>query len=503
MTTRTVEESMDPILLLHAQARRLRQVSMVLGDEDRVSLTDDLDDIVRSLSYLVTRLCQKRDNAELWLVFTAMAGSFPSDTDILGAAQFRDSNSQDAFFDWLIPATVVAAVWGGSVAMDMRIVSDRPIVDVDACARYDRHTGIQRVERETVPLWNRDHDIELVAWTRRSGAYRSLTVRERDRVLNWGGPRSEEIEGEAVLFIVPWRTTVVLPEVTDKRKSSRLRAIAKHSGSRVTAIGYDVIPLTSPELLPSDHGSDFVEYLGMIQQASVVAGISQSATEEFHGYIESAGLAETDSLRIEACELPTAVPDSVRLTGERVERTTPVVLCVGSHEPRKNHVAVLFSAERLWREGHDFEVWFFGGGGWGTDFDEQAEALRKRGRKVLLKKGVSDAVLWEAYRDARFTVFPSLHEGFGLPAAESLSFGTPVITGDYGSTREIAERGGSIMVDPRDDSQIHDAMKLLLTDDEEHERLSAEALAIPVRTWAEYADDLWNLMIVDSVVTRG
>lgn len=499
----TIEEAADAASLLAAQARRLRQVSLLLGGADHVALADDRDDIIRSLSYLVGRVYGGKDDAELWLLFTAMSGAFPSDVDIERAIRFRDENSQDTFFDWMIPATATAAVWGGSASMDMMIVSDRPVVDVTACARYDRHTGIQRVERETIPLWNRHHAIELVAWTRRASAYRSLTTRERDRVLNWGGPRSPEIDGETALFTVPWRTTIVLPEVTDKRQSSRLRAIAKHSGSRIAAIAYDVIPLTSPELLPSDHGSDFVEYLGMMQYASVVAGISQSATEEFHGYFESAGIPETAYLRVEACELPTAVPDSVRLSGESVVREIPVVLCVGSHEPRKNHVAVLFAAERLWREGHRFELWFFGGGGWGTDFDVQAEALRKRGRKVLLKKGVSDAVLWEAYRDARFTVFPSLHEGFGLPAAESLSFGTPVITTDYGSTREIAERGGSIMVDPRNDAQIHDAMKLLLTDDVEHRRLSEEALAIPVRTWGEYADDLWKLMIVESVVHHG
>ena len=97
---------------------------------------------------------------------------------------------------------------------------------------------------------------------------------------------------------------------------------------------------------------------------------------------------------------------------------------------------------------------------------------------------------------SRFTVFPSLHEGFGLPAAESLSFGTPVITTDYGSTREIAERGGSIMVNPRSDAEIHDAMQLLLTDDETYSRLVAEATAMIPRTWDEYANELWEKLVI-------
>ena len=40
-------------------------------------------------------------------------------------------------------------------------------------------------------------------------------------------------------------------------------------------------------------------------------------------------------------------------------------------------------------------------------------------------------------------VFPSVHEGYGLPVAESLALGTPVITTEYGSTAEIAAGGGA------------------------------------------------------------
>ena len=89
-------------------------------------------------------------------------------------------------------------------------------------------------------------------------------------------------------------------------------------------------------------------------------------------------------------------------------------------------------------------------------------------------------------------MFPSLNEGFGLPVAEALACGTPTITSGYGAMAEIAEGGGAVLVDPRDDRSIADALRRVLTDDAEHARLAAEALARPSRTWDDYARDAWG-----------
>ena len=87
-------------------------------------------------------------------------------------------------------------------------------------------------------------------------------------------------------------------------------------------------------------------------------------------------------------------------------------------------------------------------------------------------RALSDDLLWAAYRLAHCVVFPSLNEGFGLPVAESLACGTPVVTSGFGSMREIARHGGAILVDPRDDHDIAAGLRLMLTDRELHETLS-------------------------------
>ena len=190
--------------------------------------------------------------------------------------------------------------------------------------------------------------------------------------------------------------------------------------------------------------------------------------------------------------LPVEVPPPVGQT-EAVD-DVPLVMSVGSFEPRKSQLAVLHAAERLWREGHAFRLRFIGGGGWRTQFDAELNRLAAAGRDVAVTVRMTDEELWRTYRRARFSVFPSLHEGYGLPVAESLAYGTPALTTDYGSTAEIAAEGGALTVDPRDDDALVDAMRRLLTDDDLVAELEQAAGARPIRTWDDYARELWDVL---------
>jgi len=485
--------------ILEDQANRLDVVARHFG-LPVASATTAVDRSIVNIEIIVDHIYATGDGGDLWLLLTALSGAFPYDRDVEHALTFRDQYTAAEFSDWVIAASAIAAIAGDASPHPMRIVSDLPFVDVSACSLYDRQTGIQRVERETMPRWVRDHNVQLVAWTPRDGSYRSLREKERRRVVAWGTHKDvpEDHVDPELEFLVPWKTTIVLPEVPNHDQSGRLRGIARHSGNKVTAIGYDMIPMMSPELMPRDMGSDFLEYLGVIKHSHTVAGISQSATNEFRGYFTAVSKEDPADTRVVAVALPTAVPQK-ELDTPRPDSDEVIVLCVGSHEPRKNHGTVLHAAEKLWREGLDFQLWFFGGGGWGTDFDDLVANLKKKGRKIELRKAVSDSVLWDAYRRASFTVFPSLHEGFGLPIAEALAFGTPAITTNYGSTAEIAVAGGCIMIDPRSDDEVHGAMRTLLTEPEVLERLSTEARGIPLTTWDDYASSLWKVLVDDVV----
>ena len=176
-----------------------------------------------------------------------------------------------------------------------------------------------------------------------------------------------------------------------------------------------------------------------------------------------------------------------------------MVLVVGSHEPRKNHLAVLHAAELLWREGLRFNLVLVGAGSWRADEYERCASLTRAGRPVQSIRGLPDRLLGLPTGSRTARVFPSLNEGFGLPVAESLAVGTPVITSDFGCMRDIvAPHGtplGGLFVDPRDDDSIVDALRTMLTDDATYNRLRSETAQHGLRTWDDYADELWSFLV--------
>jgi glycosyltransferase involved in cell wall biosynthesis len=119
----------------------------------------------------------------------------------------------------------------------------------------------------------------------------------------------------------------------------------------------------------------------------------------------------------------------------------------------------------------------------------ETHALEKR---VFLTGFVPDEDLVFLYNRAYALVFPSLVEGFGLPAVEAMACGTPVIASNAGSLPEVVGDAG-VYFDPTDVGSIAEAMIALLRRPEERAVLSRRALDRATRfTWAASARGLLN-----------
>jgi glycosyltransferase involved in cell wall biosynthesis len=448
------------------------------------------------LDALVRAVADSLDDRRLWILLVATTGAFPLAEHVRAARRALAVSAIEHRFSAYLRAASELAVRSDGIPSHLEVVSGGVVADVDFCARHLHNTGIQRVVRQTVSRWSDRSALTLVGWSDRGAAMRTLSAQEKRRVVDWNAAKHEKpepVSDAPATIVLPVDSTVAVVEVPRAELCGPLAALAEFSGNRVLAIGYDAIPVVSADTVPAAETERFVQYLSFIKHADTVAAISESVREEFAGFASSVtpqGLAGPRSIAI---SLPVDAPDA-RPAAPTAHDSSPLVLCVGSQEPRKNHDAVLYAAEVLWREGVDFRLRFIGRGSlWFTKgFDKRIAALAKNGRDVAVLRGIDDEQMLAMYREARFTVFPSLQEGYGLPVAESIAERTPVITTAYGSTGEIARDGGCLTIDPRDDESIVTAMRRLLTDDGAVAALIDEIDRRPRRTWDDYASELWS-----------
>jgi glycosyltransferase involved in cell wall biosynthesis len=86
-------------------------------------------------------------------------------------------------------------------------------------------------------------------------------------------------------------------------------------------------------------------------------------------------------------------------------------------------------------------------------------------RRVLFKGHLPESEFAQLFSAASGLVFPSLHEGFGIPPLEAMRLGVPVLTSDAGSLREVVSQAG-LLVDPRKPVLLAAAMEKLASSEE-------------------------------------
>ena len=186
-----------------------------------------------------------------------------------------------------------------------------------------------------------------------------------------------------------------------------------------------------------------------------------------------------------------------RATLERLARDGRYVLYVSTFEVRKNHRLLLALWKELFRaRGERCPVLVLVGMfGWGVNDlrDEMHASEVWAADKILLLQHVSDALLAQLYRSCAFTVFPSLYEGWGLAASESLAYGKLAIVSSAPALAE-ATQGLCPALHPLDYPAWHAAVTHYLDDD-------AARAGVEARIRAEYRPRDWDAFSRDLLAT--
>lgn len=142
------------------------------------------------------------------------------------------------------------------------------------------------------------------------------------------------------------------------------------------------------------------------------------------------------------------------------------LLCVGTLEPRKNLPFALRAYSQLPQAVREaYPLVLVGMAGWRRhELDELLQKMLASGQVRVLGYQ-SDEALAELLAGARLLLFPSLYEGFGLPALEAMASGTPVVISDCSALPEVAGEAG-IRIDTHDDSACAETLQCLIEDGE-------------------------------------
>jgi len=225
----------------------------------------------------------------------------------------------------------------------------------------------------------------------------------------------------------------------------------KNSGIPAVFFVHDLIPIDYPEYNrprePARHEARLRVIAGHASQVLVNSLATQTALQRY---------LQSQQLRVPPISvLPLGVDDRpANTTATALQPARPYFVVLSTIEPRKNHQLLLNLWRRLVEQDADAapRLVVIGRRGWQNEtvFNllDRCPALA---RHVIECGDLADHEVSQLIRGARAVLMPSFIEGYGLPVAEALALGTPVLASDIAAHREI---GGDHVeyLDPLDGS---------------------------------------------------
>ncbi|MEO1895035.1 MAG: glycosyltransferase family 1 protein [Methylococcales bacterium] len=149
---------------------------------------------------------------------------------------------------------------------------------------------------------------------------------------------------------------------------------------------------------------------------------------------------------------------------KRLQLPKSYYLFVGTLQPRKNIRRVIEAHQSLpCAIRAENPLIIVGREGWDSDVVDGLKA-RSYGDNIRWLQYINISDLYVVVSLATGLVFPSLHEGFGLPVLEAMAAGTPVVTSNNTSLPEVAG-DAALLIDPLDVTAISDAMLQIVEDE--------------------------------------
>lgn len=381
----------------------------------------------------------------------------------------------------------------------------RIVIDMQGAQTASRYRGIGRYTMafaQAVVRNRGEHEIVLAL----SGlfpdtiepirdAFDGLLPQENIRIWHAPGPVKEEQAGN--------ETRRAIAEIIREAFLASLQADIIHVSSlfegyvddAVTSIGrfdratpvsvilYDLIPLLNTEhyLAPYPrYGQYYRHKVEYFERSAICLAISEFTRQEGLDNLDypESRIANISTGIDPAFHLPRIDDDAASLRFRKFGLVGPFILYAGGADERKNLLRLIeayASLPAVLRESHQLVFAGKMSDGDVARFRQQARSIGLKPEEMCFTGYVSDEELLQLYSQCKLFVFPSWHEGFGLPALEAMACGAPVIGANTSSLPEVIGVNEALF-DPFEVRSIAAKMKQALEDDVFRARLRAHGL---------------------------
>lgn len=232
---------------------------------------------------------------------------------------------------------------------------------------------------------------------------------------------------------------------------------------------HDVLPASNAQFFETNHSLSFNKY--MEQVLKVVDFFycnSEFTKQELIKYYQRFDLKPVAMQVVTlGCDLYRQYSPDYQ-TKLSINLNEKFLLFVSTIEVRKNHQLIYDMYVDLIEAGIDNlpKIYFVGRRGWKVEqFLEAINTDKRIQDKLIILENVCDDDLILLYKHCWFTLYPSYVEGYGLPVAESLSFGKYCLSSNGGS---LPEAGGKFIdyISPYDLTAWKDKFLFLISNPE-------------------------------------
>lgn len=326
-------------------------------------------------------------------------------------------------------------------------------------------------------------------------AHRSGLTRVSARLGEALGPAMTEFRWSAPGRSFRREDWFLTAELFSEEERPGITAFLAAQACRLAAIFHDAIPLKHPDITWPQSVARHPGYMKLLARFDRVWAVSDASRRELLEFWHWQGLERVPAVEVLALGADFGAGPRVlnRRPPPRAPAPVPRLLSVGILEPRKNQLFLLEVCAALWADGLAFELHLAGrvNPHFGRPIVTRIKALQRQYPAWLHHhESAGDAELGQLYAGARATAFPTIAEGCGLPLLEALWLGVPCVCSDLPVLRENANDGGCLPVPPNEPGAWQSALRGVLTDDALHAKLTAEAIARPLPTWAGTAQTI-------------